>query len=327
MIYFYDLYLFYSILVDMIPTTTASPPPTEPRMTITSQSTPATSTEPAEASTTTPPTTTSADAPGTTAPTQAPVSISVAPITVDGTNTVGESYCLECSVTVAGSTDQPTITWLVNNAEISSDAARTVSMTSGSAGRYSSTLTFNPLAASHVGAYTCRATLGSAADTASRAVNVQSKWMTLVMSQHTSSHLHTDPTITVSITSSAAAPIVGSVYSLTCAVTGAERLTDAMVTYTWSKNDALLSGQTMATLSFSSLTFSDAGSYTCQATVSSSLLGGPISPVSASPVSINPMCELYQSLYSTFARLITTKYYMYLYQNFQCQPCIYPSVV
>ena len=123
------------------------------------------------------------------------------------------------------------------------------------------------------------------------------------MSQHTSSHLHADPTITVSVTSSVATPIVGSMYSLTCAVTGAERLTDAMVTYTWSKNSTLLSGQTMATLSFSSLTFSDAGSYTCQATVTSSLLSGPISHTSASPVSIYPICELYQSSHNRFARL------------------------
>ena len=93
-------------------------------------------------------------------------------------------------------------------------------------------------------------------------------------------------------------------YSLTCAVTGAERLTDAMVTYTWSKNGTLLSGQTMATLSFSPLTFSDAGSYTCQVTVTSSLLSGPISNISASPVSINNMCELYQSSHNRFARLI-----------------------
>ena len=88
---------------------------------------------------------------------------------------------LTCFVTVTGSTEQPTITWMVNDAEISSsDAARTVSVTSGSAGRYSSTLTFNPLAASHAGTYTCRATLGNAMDTALRTVDVQSKWMTLI---------------------------------------------------------------------------------------------------------------------------------------------------
>ena len=65
-------------------------------------------------------------------------------------------------------------------------------------------------------------------------------------------------------------------YSLTCAVTGAERLTDAMVTYQCFKNGAMVSNQTMATLSFSPLSISDAGRYNCQATVISSLLSAPI---------------------------------------------------
>ena len=38
-----------------------------------------------------------------------------------------------------------------------------------------STLTFNPLAASHAGTYTCRATLGSAMDSASTTITVQSE--------------------------------------------------------------------------------------------------------------------------------------------------------
>ena len=109
------------------------------------------------------------------APTAPPVSVDVAPLTFSGMTVAGDIHMLTCSVTVTGSTDQPTITWLVNNVEIGSDAARIVSMTSGSAGRYSSTLTFNPLAASNVGVYTCRATLGSAVDTTSWAVIVQSK--------------------------------------------------------------------------------------------------------------------------------------------------------
>ena len=74
------------------------------------------------------------------------------------------------------SDDQPVITWLDEGVEIpSSDPTRTVSDTSGSGGSYSSTLTFNPLSASHAGTYTCRATLGSAVDSASRNINVQSE--------------------------------------------------------------------------------------------------------------------------------------------------------
>ena len=103
------------------------------------------------------------------------LTITVAPITFSGSNTAGESYILECTVSVTGSTDQPTITWLDNGTEISSTIARMVSEITGSASSYSSTLTFNPLAASHAGTYTCRATLDSAMDSASRTITVQSE--------------------------------------------------------------------------------------------------------------------------------------------------------
>jgi hypothetical protein len=75
-------------------------------------------------------------------------------ITQFGDNTAGESYGLECTVTVTGSTDQPMITWLMGPMDnmITSGVVTNGSM---------STLTFNPLAASHAGTYTCRATLGS----------------------------------------------------------------------------------------------------------------------------------------------------------------------
>ena len=74
-------------------------------------------------------------------------------ITASGTNTAGETYSLECSATVTGSTDQPTITWLdpMNNTVPSEMVTTTGSM---------STLTFNPLAASHAGTYTCRGMVG-----------------------------------------------------------------------------------------------------------------------------------------------------------------------
>ena len=83
-------------------------------------------------------------------------------------------------------------------------------------------------------------------------------------------------------------------YSLTCTVTGAEKLTDAgaMVTYQWLKNSAVVSDQTMANLSFSPLTFSDAGSYTCQATVTSSLLvSGTITTASSNSLSVRLTCR------------------------------------
>ena len=124
----------------------------------------------------------------------------------------------------------------------------------------------------------------------------------LVMSHRYSFHIFSspDPSITVSIASSVSTPMVGSMYSLNCTVTGAERLIDAgaMVTYRWLKNGAVISGQTMATLSFSSLTFSDAGSYTCQATVTSSLLSVPITTPMSNSESVHLTCRF--SLMSFF---------------------------
>ena len=75
-------------------------------------------------------------------------------IALSGGNAVGESYRLRCTVTATGSTDHPVVTWLMGpmNSEVTAGVETTGSM---------STLTFNPLTASHVGAYTCRATLGS----------------------------------------------------------------------------------------------------------------------------------------------------------------------
>ena len=39
------------------------------------------------------------------------VGVTVSITTASGTPTTGETYSLVCSVTVTGSTDQPTITW------------------------------------------------------------------------------------------------------------------------------------------------------------------------------------------------------------------------
>ena len=86
-------------------------------------------------------------------------------ITHSGDNTAGESYNLRCTVTVTGSTNQPTITWLDSmNNMITSGVETTDSM---------STLTFNPLAASHAGIYTCRATLANIEETESAEVILQ----------------------------------------------------------------------------------------------------------------------------------------------------------
>ena len=100
----------------------------------------------------------------------AQVTITDVSIISSGTGTAGESYSLECTVTVSGSNDQPTITWLMgpmnNQMMVSSGVETTGSM---------STLTFDPLAISHAGTYTCRGTLGSAVDSESTTITVQSE--------------------------------------------------------------------------------------------------------------------------------------------------------
>ena len=98
--------------------------------------------------------------------------ITYAAVTSSGSNTAGESYSLKCTVTVTGSVDQPTITWLdpMDNIVISGV------VTTGSAStRILSTLILNPLTASHAGRYTCRIMLGSAMGSASTIITVQSE--------------------------------------------------------------------------------------------------------------------------------------------------------
>ena len=78
-------------------------------------------------------------------------------ISTSDTNTAGETYRLECSATVVGSTTQPILTWLLRDIVVSNDTSRTVSASTirpYAGGSYNSTLTFNPLAASHAGTYT-----------------------------------------------------------------------------------------------------------------------------------------------------------------------------
>ena len=91
-----------------------------------------------------------------------------------GTNTAGETYSLVCSVL---SPSEPTITWLDDGVQITSDSSRTVSATTSEGfNRYSSTLTLNPLSASHAGTYTCRATVNSEMAMDTEIVTIQSKY-------------------------------------------------------------------------------------------------------------------------------------------------------
>ena len=91
-------------------------------------------------------------------------------ITASGntTQSAGETYSLECSVTVTGSTDQPTITWLDPTSNpVPSGMVNIAGSTS--------ILAFIPLAASHSGTYTCRAAVGSAVQNATEDILVESE--------------------------------------------------------------------------------------------------------------------------------------------------------
>ena len=86
-----------------------------------------------------------------------------------GDNTAGDSYSLMCSTRTASLvTGQPTITWLdPSSAAVPSEMVSVVGDVH--------TLTFNPLAASDAGTYTCRAVLGNIIEIAEMTVTVQSE--------------------------------------------------------------------------------------------------------------------------------------------------------
>ena len=99
------------------------------------------------------------------------------------------------------------------------------------------------------------------------------------------------PTVLVQISDSGTTPTAGQNYQLTCSVTGAENLNSA-ITYGWTKDSG--SGQTQvgtnsSILFFTPLRLSDAASYVCGVTVSSSYLVSDITAVNTLNVRIQ--CE------------------------------------
>jgi hypothetical protein len=92
------------------------------------------------------------------------------------------------------------------------------------------------------------------------------------------------PAISVPITASPDTPVLGQSYSITCGVTGAENLNPS-ITYQWTNNSGAQIG-TNEVLSFSSFRFSDAGQYTCQATVGSPYLNDDITTTNTHDVRI-----------------------------------------
>ena len=206
-------------------------------------------------------------------------------ITSSGDNTAGETYSLVCS-TVSGSTD---ITWLdpMNNPVPSGMVTTTGSM---------STLTFNPLAASHVGTYTCRATIGGTMQTETVDIIVKSEKLysldLYAFHMLTNFYLHFRlspvpvPT-SVSVTSNPVSPIrpVGSNVTLTCTVELSPAVhvdVPVIVNTVWTGPDGVTLSPTTpsmenltrytSTAMVNSFGRDQSGNYTCTATVSSTSL-------------------------------------------------------
>ena len=96
------------------------------------------------------------------------------------------------------------------------------------------------------------------------------------------------PVVSVQSTANRAPVLEQNGYSLTCDVSGAHNLNPS-ITYQWTKNNG---SQTQIqvgadnVLSFSPLRLSDAGRYTCQATVRSSYLNNNITVMSSQDVTL-----------------------------------------
>ena len=102
------------------------------------------------------------------------------------------------------------------------------------------------------------------------------------------------PNVSVQVTDRGATPAAGETHQLTCSVSGADNL-NPTTTYRWTKNSG--SGQTQvgtnsSTLSFTLLRLSDAASYVCEVTISSSYLTGDITAMNVDPQDVRIQSEL-----------------------------------
>ena len=87
-------------------------------------------------------------------------------------------------------------------------------------------------------------------------------------------------------------------YSLTCDVNGTENLNPS-ITYQWTKNNGTQTqiqvGADPSVLSFSPLKLSDAGEYTCHATVSSPYLNSDLTLMNSQDVRIQSELSCYNT--------------------------------
>ena len=209
-----------------------------------------------------------------------------------GSLVAGESYTLECS---AGGSEG-TFQWLKGPPN-----GRTLVISSGSvtisSNSTTSQLQFRPIQQSNNGSYFCNITIGGVALLSEPVViSVNGMIMrNIVYSEHNyvCLILHLAPSVSVQISDSGATPAAGENYQLTCSISGTGNL-NPTISYQWIKNSG--SGQTqvgtsLSTLSFTPMRLSDAASYVCKVTITSSYLSEDIIAKSFNPLDIRIQSE------------------------------------
>ena len=205
--------------------------------------------------------------------------------------TAGESYTLECSI--GGS--EGTFQWL------GPPDGRTLVVESRPrliiiADATSSQLQFMPIRQSDNGSYSCSATTNGLTWTSEPVmININGIIIPFIINFYYIIMLcfyFPAPSVSVQISGSVVTPTAGEDYQLTCRVSGDENL-NPTTAYRWTKNSD--SGQiqvgTSSTLSFTPLRLSDAASYVCEVTISSSYLTGDIVAINVNPQDVRIQCE------------------------------------
>ena len=96
------------------------------------------------------------------------------------------------------------------------------------------------------------------------------------------------PQITATVNGSPVITSLGEQQTLTCSITGAERVSVHTKTFHWTKSTgsrSQIQGNS-STLTFSTLRVSDAGEYTCRAIIDSDILSGSIEDTGVYTISV-----------------------------------------
>ena len=202
-------------------------------------------------------------------------------ISVSGssTSTVGGNASLVCSASIMTQSDtpRPHFQWFFgpNNGTL---PLQTPMTTTNSGNIYTSTLQFSPLSQSQAGMYTCR--LGGNERLAARTtLIVNGSCVIFDFCLLFYCLFPIAPLIVVTVTANLNAPlVVGQTgNTLTCDVSGADNL-NPTINYQWTRNDGATLTQVgnSRSLPLSPLRLTNAGDYTCNITVSSTLLNNDI---------------------------------------------------